>query len=432
MELSYPEFKGAPTKVPQHSRAGYLKKWMGRNAEASEPASKPNTSRGPSNPQVLHDRTTDANADNGPEDVDEEPVPVAEEEEDLSHIDPQLFVEKDAMELDVQGQGQQANRPGNQAAKQIPGDHSEPEDNQNRPEEGPAEGEEEDQLPEEAIQVLNIHSKRPLFSYRGQVFEGQWAEMIGTDVILARHEEGPGEQLPALRNLPGDVDLLGASASRILTTRKTLKPKTLSQDSLEPIRKEWNINIPLGKSKDTERAQQANFLERLMALKIKKGQEDKVTVYAQDGIGKDFDDKKDAKPRIRRKRPTVTFGDEDEDNDSTAPARRKRRLSSQDSSRGARPRASTAHRGILRRSDQPQALSTPTPKHWEDLEAEGGNNIDFQESDEDNNEDDYDEEDDEDADQNEDEDDDDDEDNDEDEGYERYNDEAYDTVMEAG
>lgn len=235
--------------------------------------------------------------------------------------------------------------------------------------EAPAQGGHDDDgelEPTSDIQILDLHSDNPIISHRGHVFEGSWAEMVGTEVLLAPHEGDDGRgSLPALRHLPGDVDLLGASASRILTKRKTLHPRKPAEDSLAPTQREWNINIPVGKNKHGERAQQANFLEKLIALKIQRGDKDQVTVYAKDGVGKDFHDDRDPDFRPRRKRVRIRLDDEDDDGDEEhggRPVARSGGTAAGQLARGA---------GSSQRSDA-DVLSVPTPKRWSDLEAGAG------------------------------------------------------------
>lgn len=279
------------------------------------------------------------------DDNDNEPVPGADD--DMLEIDPSLRVDEGAGTAN--GTSRQ-HEDENGRLKQDAGRLNEDDADQS---------ESEDLGPLQDVQILDLHSKRPVISYRGHVFEGQWAEMIGTDLILAHHEPGSEDPLPALRNLAGDIDILAASSSRILTTKKTLKPRVAEEDSLAPIRKDWNINIPVGKSKNADRVHQADFLERLIALKIKKGDKDKVTVYARDGEGKHFQDDKDPAYRPRRKRTTDVWEE----------GKRKRRRSGRPPGRPSK-RASQ-QRGISHGEPEPEILSVPTPKRWEDLEGEG-------------------------------------------------------------
>ncbi|EFQ28193.1 hypothetical protein CGRA01v4_11787 [Colletotrichum graminicola] len=131
------------------------------------------------------------------------------------------------------------------------------------------------------IQILDLHSDKPMFAYKGKVFEGQWARNLGTEVIFTEHDDQ--DPLPALRHLPGGVDMLAASWSRINTTERRLEPKheaAAKDDPLKEIRRQHGIHIPITADKTGERKRQTRFLENLMALKVKRGEKDEVTVYA--------------------------------------------------------------------------------------------------------------------------------------------------------
>ncbi|CAG9943563.1 unnamed protein product [Clonostachys rosea f. rosea IK726] len=311
VELSYPEFKGQAAKSPHHSRGGYYKHWLGRKQSLD--------------------------------------------------IDPALF----APQRDPRPE-QDDNEPGNIGE----GDNVEgPRENTEAREEAENGEDEEDQLLGsdevlEDIQILDLHSDHPVISYRGRVFEGQWAEVIGTEAIFARRNPNAKQPLPALRNLPENIDFLAASASRILTKEKIMKPRKPIEDSLAAIRKEWNIKIPRGRHKNGEKMKQVHFLERLIALKMKKGETDKVTVFAKDGAGKDFRDDRDPEFRPRRKRAQrIRAGSE-----SGEETGNKRKRSGRPRGR-PRTRVGSEPRGLLHRDIEAGGLSQPTPSHWEDLES---------------------------------------------------------------
>ncbi|PFH58741.1 hypothetical protein XA68_13301 [Ophiocordyceps unilateralis] len=214
----------------------------------------------------------------------------------------------------------------------------------------------------EDIQILDLHSARPLISYRGRVFEGRWAEVIGTEAILAYHDDK--RPLPALRNLADGIDVLAASSSRIMTTEKLVKPKVPEADTLAPIRCEWNIRIPPGKRRTQEKMQQVHFLENMIALKKKKGQTDQVTVFAKDGAGKDWNDRHglDYKPRYKKRTGNRgKAGEEDEEGeednvddeveDEDPDSRRRRRLRQQQRRRRRRAAEELRARAGLRGGD---------------------------------------------------------------------------------
>jgi hypothetical protein len=219
-----------------------------------------------------------------------------------------------------------------------------------------------------------LHSPHPIISYKGRTFEGSWAEVVGTEAIFTSHDdENP---LPALRHLGGNVDFLGACASRIATKETIGKPNIIREDPLAAIREEWNIRIPVGKDRSGERAQQTRFLENLMALKKRKGETDQVTVWAKDGEGQDFKDNRDPDYKPRRRRRLLN-----EDGEEVIPKRERRRASGR---RGGRPRLRAGQgrgRGLeagsttltLSAARDTEGsylegnLSTPTPNRWNEL-----------------------------------------------------------------
>ena len=306
-------------------------------AEQSKPYRAPNP--GPA--------TSNYHANDRNDDEDEEPVPAAEADDDNLEIDPSLM--NQTFEMDIARQEQEKEQ-------QLQRDRRDQEKHDSRKKEAEKPGLEAI----EDIQILDLHSSRPIISYRGRVFEGQWAEVIGTEMILADHDKNK-PKLPALRNLSGDVDLIAASASRILTAEKVLKTKQPEQDSLAEINKEWLINIPRGIDRSGERAQQANFLERLIALKLKKGETDHVTVYSKEAIGKDFRDHRDPDVRPRRKKMLDRDAELDDDGQPIRKRRRARR-----SLGSLAPQYQREDRGF----GHDQTLSVSDPIRWKDTGVE--------------------------------------------------------------
>ncbi|KAH8699522.1 hypothetical protein BGZ61DRAFT_477519 [Ilyonectria robusta] len=313
IELSYPEFKDRQSRVVHHSRGGYYKNWLDQNLA----------------------KTTGGLEIEGDNDNDE-PLPEPEADDDEPEIDPELLNKGKGVD---RGEGDGGH------------ENDKAQDDDERTED---------------IQILELHSKNPVISYKGRVFEGEWAEVIGTEAIFANHDNGT--PLPALRHLEKNLDLLGASASRILTTEKVLKPKIRTEDPLAAIREEWNIRIPVGKDRTGERAQQTRFLENLIALKKKKGETDQVTVYAKDGEGKDFKDTRDPDYKPRRRRRIFN-----EDGEEVIPLRERRR----GGRRIGRPRGRGRGRGgvaatpttdVSSTATGTGVLSTPTPGRWDELD----------------------------------------------------------------
>jgi hypothetical protein len=152
-------------------------------------------------------------------------------------------------------------------------------------------GEEEapkgDQPRPDPVQILNLHTETPMVSYRGQVFSCEWASNSGTELLFIRRD--PDSQLPVLRSLPGEVDLLAASSCRIVPKAVTLEPKLNARNrmasDLPPRIRRLGRNvpatIPVGPGASQKRRDQAKFLEGLMAIKQERGEEDEITVIAQ-------------------------------------------------------------------------------------------------------------------------------------------------------
>jgi len=149
----------------------------------------------------------------------------------------------------------------------------------------------DNKLKDRELEILDLHTAHPVISYRGKVFEGSWAEVLGTELIFMKHE--PTEPIPRLRSLPDDIDLLAASTSRLLTTEKTLK-RTEERDPYRDVKEKHGLRI-LYKSKHRtdEKIAQAKFLENLWAVKVKKGEADMPTTIAKPPPGQDFEDNQD-------------------------------------------------------------------------------------------------------------------------------------------
>jgi hypothetical protein len=351
VELSYPEFKGSANKAAHHSRGGYYRNWHEPSNE-THPAARAEAAlklREQEKQQRQRHSSTQA-GNTGSNDDEPSPAPAPEdkfEEDDMPMIDPALRTKgKGIATSPAQPQsapsnaGNGNNEPAAEGGGNVGGHETSPLE------------------PLEDIQILDLHSDKPYISYKGRMFEGTWAEVIGTEAILTTRDDT--RPLPALRHLAENVDLLGASSARLITKEKTAKAKVPEVDPLEATREEWNIRIPTAKDRTGERRQQARFLENLIALKKIRGQDDSVTVYALDGHGKHFDDDRDPDYRPRRKK---TAGSELPRKSTAAKQRRMRAT--------ARTRAGrrASERGGRTRAGASSGLSTPTPSHWDEIQG---------------------------------------------------------------
>ncbi|KAK4104409.1 hypothetical protein N658DRAFT_418575 [Parathielavia hyrcaniae] len=144
--------------------------------------------------------------------------------------------------------------------------------------------------PAEEIQVLELHSKEPIVSYRNHVFRGSWCENIGTEMIFTPHDDRA--PLPVLRHLPQNMDLVAASATRINFREAAFVPKDRDsmadriflgfgwseEDIPQRYKRNNGIYVHVGGDKSGQRQPQAHFLEDLIALKRKRGETDEVTI----------------------------------------------------------------------------------------------------------------------------------------------------------
>jgi hypothetical protein len=135
------------------------------------------------------------------------------------------------------------------------------------------------------VQIMGLHSRNPIVSYKGDIYSCQWATNIGTELLFTEHD--PDSTLPVLRHLPGHVDLLAASSTRIISNSIAVDPK--SRTTVPPTSKKRKraygrdptLLIPVGEQASDKRKNQAKFLQRLMEIKEDRGEEDEVTVYTE-------------------------------------------------------------------------------------------------------------------------------------------------------
>jgi hypothetical protein len=160
----------------------------------------------------------------------------------------------------------------------------------------------DNKLKDRKIEILDLHTNYPVISYRGKVFEGRWAEVLGTEMLFMRHE--PTEAIPRLRRLPDNIDLLAASTARLLVTEKKMR-RTETRDPYKALKDRHGLRLMYkSRHRTDEKMAQAKFLEDLWAVKVKRGERDMPTTIARPPPGQDFEDYQDPdrgpmKPRGR-------------------------------------------------------------------------------------------------------------------------------------
>lgn len=161
---------------------------------------------------------------------------------------------------------------------------------------GDKEGQPPPEEPLDRIQILDLHSSNPIISYQNQIYSCEWTSTIGTDVLLTTPD--PDFPHPILKE-EEDVTVIAATGIKLLGRPAQLAPRPSASAEDEPTNptnsapessstpasgtpvaeKPTKIKIPAHLAASKAREKQAAFLERLMAVKTAKGEEDEVTIY---------------------------------------------------------------------------------------------------------------------------------------------------------
>ncbi|KAI1773531.1 hypothetical protein F4818DRAFT_112956 [Hypoxylon cercidicola] len=217
-----------------------------------------------------------------------------------------------------------------------------------------------DDADDHQVQIMELHSENPVISYKGHVYQGQWSQNVGTEFLMTKRDED--NPLPVLQHLDHDVELLAASCARITVDEIQLKP----QD--RPNKRRHNVNftkeanamrpiVPPAERWSTQtRRDQGNFLASLIELKKRKGEKDEVTVIAK---GTDL--------RVNHNRARERKGHRGKFNLPHARGPRKPRGTDLLRTLSIREQSVTPSNSSRL---SPEAISTPTPLHWDDLERQ--------------------------------------------------------------
>ncbi|KAI9808769.1 MAG: hypothetical protein M1825_003922 [Sarcosagium campestre] len=147
------------------------------------------------------------------------------------------------------------------------------------------------------IQILDLHSSNPIISYKNQLYSCEWSRNVGTELLLTvpTKDQNNDQALPALHVTPR-YSILAACSHRLTSTPTQLEPRgdTAATDHLPLFDDDSGNNItsegfsipeskiiPIGPGATQGRHNQARFLERLQAVKDRRGERDEVTVYAK-------------------------------------------------------------------------------------------------------------------------------------------------------
>lgn len=154
---------------------------------------------------------------------------------------------------------------------------------------------------QDRIQIVGLHDDNPIVSYQGQIYSCHWASTIGTDLFFARAlpaEDREARIAEPMRKLNGSFELIGASSARLVARQAKLRPKTSQEKvqqsqpgpshSFAPIQNPESMEVvkfPVPEHASRAQKRQANFLEKLSAVKARLGEKDKVkpTAYTSRG-----------------------------------------------------------------------------------------------------------------------------------------------------
>lgn len=243
--------------------------------------------------------------------------------------------------------------------------------------------------PKDRIQILDFHTQNPLISYQNQMYSCDWTSTLGTDILLTAPT--PDSSHPVLREKP-NVSVLATSSIKLMGRPAQIASRhgaeqggqsstpapesSIASANTASSEKAAPVKISLGPTPSRARQNQANFLERLIAIKARKGEKDSVTIHAQQvnqGTGW----------RSQRKASEAIGDGEDE----ITPTQSQRGRDTGGRPRGSkRTRGPRTAKGGLFRDYRPQLWDTPgadiracpssTPNSWDQLE--GGASDGFQ------------------------------------------------------
>ncbi|KAK4864703.1 hypothetical protein LT330_001326 [Penicillium expansum] len=152
----------------------------------------------------------------------------------------------------------------------------------------PIESAETGNLPNERIQILDLHTSNPFISYYNQMFSCSWADQIGTELVFASPdaETDPDNHFPPPLHRGPSYELLAANTVKILGRKAHLAPSagpgpaqgfTEGPSNTAPTPESVSSQIaePLGAPRrPAAPSHQAQFLHRLQQIKNAKGERD--------------------------------------------------------------------------------------------------------------------------------------------------------------
>ncbi|KAI2719502.1 hypothetical protein CBS147354_6099 [Penicillium roqueforti] len=152
----------------------------------------------------------------------------------------------------------------------------------------PIESAETGSLPNERIQILDLHTSNPIISYYNQMFSCSWADQIGTELVFVRPGTETDNHFPQPLHRGANYELVAANSVKILGRKAQLAPSagpgpvqgsTEGTSSTGPTAESASSQgaEPLGvPRRPAAPSHQAQFLHRLQQIKTAKGETDTV------------------------------------------------------------------------------------------------------------------------------------------------------------
>lgn len=120
-------------------------------------------------------------------------------------------------------------------------------------------------LDEKSLQILDLHTKKPLISYRGTIYQCQWGTTLGTDMFFKKSMQIDEE---SRQQREGKWDLLGISGVRLVAREARITHRT--QMEMEGTSTDRKIGD--GNGQQREGGQHAGFLRRFVEMQVRKGE----------------------------------------------------------------------------------------------------------------------------------------------------------------
>ncbi|GAB7357123.1 hypothetical protein MBLNU459_g7924t1 [Dothideomycetes sp. NU459] len=146
------------------------------------------------------------------------------------------------------------------------------------------------------MQILDLHSTSPLISYNNSLYSCRWATDLGTSFFFAPPPASSDPHHPPLRSTPS-FDLLGTSCARLIAVPASLQPRETHLEPVSTLQRyaekntfttsngdviqsnpSQGLRIELPVTASAAKVSQARFLERLSAIKARRGDRDAVPV----------------------------------------------------------------------------------------------------------------------------------------------------------